>query len=226
MNSNEKLFRIPMQFFAEDGGDNAGNAANENGTPQGDNAGAGENNNNNSNNNEIDIEKLVQARADKITADLGKKLSALQKELDKQKKANLTAEELKQLEMSEKEKELAEREQLVAEQKAEIHSYKVIGGNEDLKVAGLDEGIVQRLILGKDEESIDNKAKDLVALIKAVKKNVTDSLYKQNGRTPYNSGANTESKPDLSIAERLGKGEAEKAKQFTEIMNLYTGGKS
>ena len=153
-----EIFKIPMQFFAE-GGESGADSGTANGNINGNQDNNGSDNNADSqSNNTPDLDKLVQARADKLTAEISKKNAALQKELDNLKKEKMTAEELKQLEMSEKEKTLAEREKALKDKENRLLAIKSI------KAAGLDDGSDKALelvdfIIADDEESINNRVK-------------------------------------------------------------------
>lgn len=222
-----KLLRINMQFFADggdsgtgdagNGSDNSNNADNQNNN----NSGSADNGSNNS--NTADLDKLVQARADKLTAELGKKNATLQKELDKLKKEKMTADELKQLEISEKEKELAEREKMLLDKENRLLAIKAI------KEAGLDDGSDKSLelvdfVIADNEEAIKNKVKAFGDLVKKFVAAEVDKTFKKNGRNPNNGGSGDENdKNGNSIAEKLGKARAEKQKQSNDILKLYSG---
>ncbi len=229
--TKDGLFRISMQYFAEsadsgtgDTGNNSGsgnNADNQNGATDTDN----DNNNDNNNSNTVDIEKLVQARADKLTAESGKKIAALQKELENLKKANMTAEEVKKLEMSQKEEELAEREKMILDKENRLTAIKAI------KAAGLDDGSDMSLelvdfVIADTEDAINNKVKAFGNLVKKFVKSEVDKTFKQNGRSP-NAGATgtDDGKGNNSLADRLGKERAERQKKSNDVLNFYTGGK-
>jgi len=217
------LFRIPMQFFAE-GGD-AGNAGN--GSEGGD-AGQGNNPDGNANNNPpVDYDKLIQSKLDKAMAEERKKSAALQKELDKLKKEKMTDDERKQAEMSEKEKELAEREQMLLDKENRLTAIK------EIKAAGLDDGSGLSLelvdfVMGENEEAIKNKVKTFKELFDKFVKAEVDKTFKQNGRNPNgsNNPAPEGNNNDNSVAKKLGEAAAAKAKQSTDILNLYLGGKN
>ncbi len=174
-----------------------------------------------------DLDKLVQARAEKITAEMGKKNAALQKELDSLKKEKMTAEELKQLEMSEKEKTLAEREKALKDKENRLLAIKSI------KAAGLDDGSDKALelvdfVIAEDEESINNRVKVFGDLVKRFVEDKVNKTFKDNGRNPnggnLNAGGENGNKSN-SFAEILGKARAEKQKQSNEILKYYGGGK-
>lgn len=222
-----RILKIPMQFFAEEGGTGA-----ESGTDNG-NVSGNQDNNVSDNNADSksgstpDLDKLVQARAEKITAEMGKKNAALQKELDILKKEKMTAEELKQLEMSEKEKTLAEREKALKDKENRLLAIKSI------KAAGLDDGSDKALelvdfVIADDEESINNRVKAFGDLVKRFVEDKVNKTFKDNGRNPnggnLNGNAENRSKSN-SVAESLGKARAEKQKQSKEILKYYGGGK-
>lgn len=218
------LFRIPMQYFAE--GDDAGNGSDGGDAGQGNNP-DGNANNNNDNNSSVDLEKLLQSRLDKAMAEERKKSAALQKELDKVKKDKMTDDERKQAEISEKEKELAEREQMLLDKENRLTAIKAI------KEAGLDDGSGLSLelvdfVMGDNEEAIKNKVKTFKELFDKFVKAEVDKTFKQNGRNPNgsNNPAPEGNNNDNSVAAKLGAAEAAKAKQSTDILNLYLGGKN
>lgn len=223
------MLRIPMQFFANDGESGTGDAGNSSDSSDnggtGTNSGGNEGNNSNNNTNTADLDKLVQARADKLTAEMGKKNAALQKELDKLKKEKMTADELKQLEMSEKEKELAEREKMLLDKENRLLAIKAI------KAAGLDDGSDKALelvdfVIGDNEDAINNKVKAFGELVKKFVAAEVDKTFKKNGRNPNNSGGNNTDNQDNqnktnTIAEKLGKARAEKQKTANDVLKHY-----
>lgn len=222
-----EIFKIPMQFFAE-GGESGANSGTANGNINGNQDNNGSDNNADSqSNNTPDLDKLAQARADKLTAEISKKNAALQKELDNLKKEKMTAEELKQLEMSEKEKTLAEHEKALKDKENRLLAIKSI------KAAGLDDGSDKALelvdfVITDDEESINNRVKAFGDLVKRFVEDKVNNTFKDNGRNPNggNSNGNAENgNKSNSVAESLGKARAEKQKQSNEILKYYGGGK-
>lgn len=169
------------------------------------------------------LEKLIQAKVDRITSKLGREKAELQKELDKLKKEKLTDEEIKQLEISEKEKTLAEREQALLEKENRLYAIKAI------KSAGLDDGSDKSLelvdfVMSNDVEVIDKRIKVFGELVKRFVKSEVEKTFKTNGRTPKGSSQQgSESK--VSIAEQLGKTRAEQEKKSNDILQHYLGGK-
>lgn len=241
--------RINMQYFAEsgagDGGsdnsdgvngsDNADGANNNaaNSTQSGQNGNIGDGNQNDGKNGEDNntptaeaIEKLVQAKVDRITADLGKKNADLQKEINKLRKEKLTDEEVKQLEMAEKGQAMKDKEKALLERENRLIAINAI------KEAGLDDGSTEALEFvdfviadnADNEENIKARATTLKSLIdKRVAAEVAKT-FKQNGRTP-NGGiqGNGESNKDTSLAEKLGKARAAQNKTANDVLKYYTG---
>lgn len=216
---NDGLFRIPMQFFAEGEGTGTDGANDVDGQPN-NNA---DNNADSRQNSTADLDKLVQARADKLTAEMGKKNALLQKELDKLKKEKMTADELKQLEMSEKEKELAEREKMLLDRENRLLAIKAI------KAAGLDDGSDKALelvdfVIADSEDAINNKVKAFGELVNKFVESKVNETFKKNGRNPNGSNTNNVAdKGDNTIAEKLGKVRAERDKKSDDIRKYYTG---
>lgn len=137
---------------------------------------------------ETKIAKAVQAAVDRATNKLGNANKKLKEDLEKERKKNLSAEELKQLELQEKETELAQKEQEIREKENRMYVIKA------LKKAELDDGSEDTLdlvefVLGEDETAIDLKVKALQKFAQRVAKNTTDGIYKANGRTPGKGNA-------------------------------------
>lgn len=221
--STDGLFRIPMQFFAESGSGGSGDAGDA-GNADADKQNAGNTDNNPDNGNKsdtADLDKIVQSRVDKQTAELGKKAAALQKELDKIKKEHMTAEQLRQTELEEKATALAAKEKELADRENRLTAIKAI------KEAGLDDGSDKSLelvdfVVADDEETIKKNVKAFGDLVKRFVSAEVDKTFKQNGRNP-NSGSNGSNpdKKDNTYAEQLGKARAAKAKQSNDVLSRY-----
>ena len=171
------------------------------------------------------LDKLIQSRVDKITADLGKKNATLQKELDALKKAKLTDEEIKNLEIADKEKALTEKEQALLERENRLYAIKAI------KEAELDDGSDLSLelidfVMGEDEKTIDERVKSFKGLVDRFVTAKVDATFKANGRTPNGSGKSGNSTEDKkpNVAAELGKAKAEQQKKSNDILNYYIGG--
>lgn len=133
------------------------------------------------------LEKLIQAKVDKITSKLGKEKADMQRQLEKLKKEKLSDDELKQYELSEKEKAIAEREKALLEKENRLYAIKAI------KAAGLDDGSDKSLelvdfVLSDETEVIDNRIKAFGALVKKFAQSEVEKTFKENGRTPNASG--------------------------------------
>lgn len=134
------------------------------------------------------LEKLVQAAVDRATNKIGNENKRLKEQLEVERKKNLSADELKQVELQEKETELAQKEQEIREKENRMYAIKA------LKKAELDDGSEETLdlvefVLGEDETAIDVKVKALQKFAQRVAKNTTDGIYKANGRTPGKGNA-------------------------------------
>ncbi len=169
------------------------------------------------------IEKLVQSRVDKITAELGKKNATLQKELDKVKREKLSDDEVRSLEMADREKALLEKEQALTERENRLYAIKAI------KEAGLDDGSQQSLdlvdfVLGADEDTINGRVKAFKNLVDKFVAAKVDQTFKATGRNPNSGGKASDAQPETSIAVSLGKQAAERTKQSNDILKHYYGG--
>lgn len=171
------------------------------------------------------IEKLIQSRVDKITADFGKKNSTLQKELDKMKREKLSEEEVRNLEIANKEKALAEKEQALLERENKLYAIKA------MKEIGLDDGSQQSLelldfVMGDNEKTIKERVKTFKSLVDRFVTAKVEQTFKANGRVPNGgTSSNGGEKAKNNIAAELGKRAAKTAKKSNEILNYYYGGK-
>ena len=134
------------------------------------------------------LEKMIQAAVDRATNKLGNENKGLREKLDAERKKNLSAEELKQVELQEKETELAKKEQEIKDEKNRMYAIKA------LKKAELDDGSEDTLdmvdfVLGEDETVINLKVKALQKFAQRVAKNTTDGIYRTNGREPGKGNA-------------------------------------
>lgn len=236
--------RIGMQYFADDGADDSGKTdgtsgsddanntgGSDNGTSSNQNSGAdngqskaeGQDENNNGSITSQAIEKIVQAKVDRITADLDKRNADLQKQVDKLKREKMSDEEIKQLEMEEKEKAIADKEKALLDRENKLTAINV------LKEVGLDDGSKDALelvdfIIADDEENIKSRATTLKKLIdKRVSAEVAKT-FKQNGRTP-NGGTQEQdaANKETSLAQKLGKAKAAQNKTADDVLKYYKG---
>lgn len=226
---------LNLQLFASSGGDsgngdggNGDGADGSNGNNAGD-SGDGDNGDNNAQNQNATLstealDKLIQSRVDKITADLGKKNATLQKALDNLKKEKLTADEIKKLEIADKEKALTEKEQALLERENRLYAIKAI------KEADLDDGSDLSLelidfVMGEDENAINEKVKSFKSLVERFVTAKVDATFKANGRTPNGSGkGGSADDKNTNVAAELGKAKAEQQKKSNDILNYYIGG--
>lgn len=149
----------------------------------------------------------VQRMIDRATNKLGNENKKLKADLDKARKANMSAEELRQAEIDEKEKELAEKEQALQDKESRMYAIAA------LKKAGLDDGSEDAMslidfVLGEDENTIDSRVKALKVFADRIAKNTTDGIYRENGREPGKGNAgggkgNPWSKDSWNLTEQM-----------------------
>lgn len=139
------------------------------------------------------ISKAVQSAVDRATNKLGNENKKLKDQLQAERKKNLSADELKQVELQEKEDAIALKEKEIKEKENRMYAIKA------LKKAELDDGSEDALelidfVLGEDETAIDLRVKALQKFAQRIAKNTTDGIYKSNGRTPgkSNTGSSKE----------------------------------
>lgn len=134
------------------------------------------------------MDKMIQSAVDRATNKLGNENKTLRDKLEKERKKNLTAEELKAVEIQEKEQELQERERTIKENENRMYAMKA------LRKIGLDDGGEDALslvdfVIGEDETAIDSRVKSLkTAIDKRVKAEV-DKVFGENGRNPVKGNA-------------------------------------
>ena len=164
------------------------------------------------------LEKLIQAKVDKITSKLGKEKAELQKKYDKLKKDKLSDDEAKELELSDKEKEIADRERALLDKENRLYAIKAI------KAAGLDDGSDKSLelvdfVLNDDTDVIDSRVKSFANLVKKFVQSEVQKKFIDSGRDPQGGGKsktadNPYAKETFNLTEqmRLEAEEPEKAK--------------
>lgn len=216
--TREKLLRLDLQFFGEEGAsDNATDGA-ENATDKADDAENGQH-------NDEKIRRFIQSEVDRIVAEERKKSAVLTKENEKLKKEKMTADELKKYEDEQKAKELADREQAIADRENRYYALNAV-----LKAnIGVDSDVAEEvveLVIGTDNDEIDKKIATLSKVVNKLSANKVDVAFKTNGRNPKGAGSatNGESEKKSNIAEQLGKKTAEANKQANTILNYYLGG--
>lgn len=244
--SRRSLLPINIQLFANGGsggdggeggsGDAGTDGAGGTGGNDGGNNGADGKNGSNGSDGQNDgkngeLDKIIQSRVDRLMADERKKTANLEKELNKLRKEKMSADELKKLEMDEKEKALAEKTRVITEKENRIFAIQAI------KTAGLDDGgdttalvdlVVSGLEAGADgaEDSITERITAIKGFIDKRVAAEVDKTFKGNGRNPDGSGSGSgDDKSKNSVAERLGKQKAEQNKKANDVLNYYIGGK-
>lgn len=172
----------------------------------------------------LDVEKLIQSAVDRATNRLGNDNKKLREQLDKLKKAKLTAEELKDLEIQNREADIAERERALLEKENRLYAIRAI------KEAGLDDGSDTSLelvdfVMSEDTAVIDSKIKAFDQLLKKLVKIEVDKTFKANGRTPQTGNSagksnNPYAKDTFNLSEqmRLERDNPELAKQLQALV--------
>lgn len=157
------------------------------------------------------LDKILQSRLDRAMAQERKKSADLQKQLERIQREKLTDEELRNVEIEEKEKAIAEREKAITDKENRLYAVKAI------KEAGLDDGSDMSLalvdfVMGADETEINDRVKSFKKLFtsavdKAVNAEVT-KRFKDAGRQPQqgntlNGGKNPYTKEQFNLSEQM-----------------------
>lgn len=156
-----------------------------------------------------DIDRIVQSKLDRAMAQERKNNADLKRKLERLQKEKLTDDELKQIEIDEKEKAIAEREAIIRKKENLLSAIKIS------KKLGLDDGEdnieFMELITGKDESETRARA---TAFKKYMDKKITDGInkevekrFKNAGRSPetstLNSGKNPYAKDSYNLTEQI-----------------------
>lgn len=228
---NQKLFwPLNIQLFAADGG-GAGGAEGEqahDGDAEGRKAEGGTGGNpaggdgadQSAAQDSEQLERLIQARVDRLMAEERKKSAALQKKYNKLASEKLTEDELKDRTISEREATVAEKERELTERENRLHAIKA------LKAAGLDDGSESVLalvdfVLAEDEKAITERVTAFAALFQKMVAAEVEKTFQKNGREPSGAQGGEDGEQDTSIAERIGKNAAAAAKQSSDILKHY-----
>lgn len=174
------------------------------------------------------IEKIIQSKVDKLTAQLGKEKAAAVEELEKLKKDKMTADELQKYELDKEKQALAEREKELADKTKRLTAI-----NELTKIEMYDGSENANTLLGlfvngaKDETEIVDSVNAFKAVVDKIVAAQVDKTFRTNGRVPNGGDRSGEVGKDNknSFAAELGKKKAEAAKKSNEILDLYYGGK-
>lgn len=157
------------------------------------------------------LDKILQSRLDRAMAQERKKSADLQKQLERIQREKLTDEELRNVEIEEKEKAIAEREKAITDKENRLCAVRLI------KEAGLDDGSDTALalvdfVMGENEEEISDRVKSFKKLFtsavdKAVNAEVT-KRFKDAGRQPQqgntlNGGKNPYTKEQFNLSEQM-----------------------
>lgn len=171
------------------------------------------------------LERLLQAKLDKAMAKERKEKAELKRQLERERKARLTDDELKQIEIEEKENALAEREKALKDRENREYAQKA------LREAGLDDGsetayLLADFVMGEDETETNEKVKTFKELFDKAVTAAVDKRFKESGYTPkksnsLNNGVNPYTKEQFSLTEqmRLEVENPELAKQLRSVAN-------
>lgn len=153
------------------------------------------------------IERIVQSRVDKLMAPERKKSAETEKKYKALQKQLMTADEIKQAEIAEKEQALAAREKELQDRLNREYAQKA------LREAGLDDGSetafsLADFVMGEDETEIKEKVrtfKELFdkAVTAEVNKRFKDAGYKPKQGSNLNGGKNPYLKETFSLTEQM-----------------------
>lgn len=171
---------------------------------------------------EVDFEKLIQKAVDRATNKLGNENKKLREQLDAIKKEKLSDDELKKLELKEKEADIADREAKLAEKENRLFAIKAI------KEVGLDDGSDTALelvdfVLSDNEDTTRAKVKVFSNLVNKIVSAKVNETFKINGRNPEKSGSGKN--VENSLAAKIGKTAADRNEAANKVLSHYLGGK-
>jgi len=153
------------------------------------------------------LDKIIQSRVDKQMAAERKKNAELERRIKNLQKEKLTDEEIKNIEIEEKEKEIAEREKAIVDKENRLFAVKAI------KEAGLDDGsdsslVLVDLVMASEESEITANIKAFKEYFDRKVANEVNKRFKENGYIPnkgtsLNNGANPYTKEQFNLTEQM-----------------------
>lgn len=172
------------------------------------------------------VKALIQSAVDREKNKIGNENKQLKKQLEALQKEKLTDDEIKDLELKEREKTLADRDKALTEKENRWIAMQAI------KEAGLDDGSKDSLaivdfVIAEDEEHIRERVKAFGALVERITAEKVKAEFKAHGRTP-GVGSDTASNAggqNESVAARMGRNAAQTAQASRAIIDHYIGGK-
>lgn len=179
------------------------------------------------------VKALIQSAVDREKNKVGNENKQLKKQLEALQKEKLTDDELKALELKEREKTLADRDKALADRdKALTDKENRWIAMQAIKEAGLDDGSKDSLqivdfVMADDEDGIRERVKAFGALVERITAEKVKAEFKSHGRTP-GVGSDTASNAGgqhESFAARLGKNTANANKAAQSVLDHYLGGK-
>ena len=170
-------------------------------------------------NDNVDIEKLIQRAVDRATNKLGNENKKLRDQLETVKKEKLTGDEIKKLELADKEADIADREAKLAEKENRLFAIEAI------KEAGLDDGGRNALdlvdfVMSNSEEVTTARVRAFSDLVKKFVTAQVNETFKSNGRKPETNGT-SEGNATNNIAAKVGRLSAERDKTANTVLNHY-----
>lgn len=174
-----------------------------------------------SNQSQVDIEQLIQRAVDRATNKLGNENKKLRGQLETLKREHLSEEQMKQLELADKEADIADREARLAEKENRLFAIKAI------KEVGLDDGSSNALdlvdfVMSDSEETTTARVKLFSDLVNKMVAAQVKQTFKSNGRNPETGGTG-ESNTTPNIVETLGKTTAERNAKANDVLKHYLG---
>ena len=153
------------------------------------------------------IEKLVQSKLDKALAAERKEKAEYKRKYEQERKARMTDDELKKVELEEKMQEIADREKAILDKENRLFAVK------EIKAAGLDDGSDLSLalvdfVMANDETEIKGRVKALKEILGKAVENEVAKRFKENGYTPkksnsLNGGKNPYMKDQWNLTEQM-----------------------
>ncbi len=168
------------------------------------------------------IEELIQRAVDRATNKLGNENKKLRESVTKLQKEHLSENELKEIELREKEADIADREAKLQEKINREFALKSI------KEAGLDDGGSNSLelidfVVCDSEEATLGRVKAFSELVNKFVKAEVDKTFKMNGRNP-NSTTTEGTNINQTVVESLGALAADRKETTNQVLKHYLGG--
>ena len=169
-----------------------------------------------------DIARRIQSAEDRVRNEYGKRVKALEDELDAEKRAHMTAEQAAEADREKRERELADRESRITDKENRYFALQAVTGL-NYPVSGDQANAIVDLVMAPNQKEITARVTALKGIIDALVKQQVESTFRANGTTPKGGtkGGAEEDDAAAQTAKQLGQRVAERNKRSADILTQY-----